>query len=55
MNTIHSPQQTEAQIQQFETQNTKKVSLIYQNQPQFIELNHTNLQMQHQITKISLF
>ena len=41
-NAIHSPLQIEAQIQQFETQNTEKAQLDYQNQLKFNELNYSN-------------
>ena len=44
-NTLNTPLQIEPQIALFETQNTGKGSLAYQNKHQFIELSHFNLSL----------
>ena len=42
-NTINTPFQTEPQLTLFETHNTRKAPIAYQNQQQFTELSHFKL------------
>ena len=46
-NTVNTPLQIEPQIALFETPNTGKAPLAYQNQSQFTKLSHCNLQIKN--------